>query len=114
MVILSVNQVLWIYIPHSTINHKVPNVLGSSVATSLCQGEAVPKHVGLLQVNNKKFKLKKLKLNTVRPFVFDDLILSDHQMDINYSENYADKIRDFVDHYIEHTIIPQVCKQTTS
>ena len=51
--------------------------LGSSVATSLCEGEAVEKHVALLEVRNTDFKITKKKLQTVRPFIHEDLILSD-------------------------------------
>jgi double-strand break repair protein MRE11 len=50
---------------------------GSSVATSLAAGEAVPKHVGLLKIQGRKFDMKKLRLRTVRPFVMDDIVLSD-------------------------------------
>ncbi|KAL1116443.1 hypothetical protein AAG570_004917, partial [Ranatra chinensis] len=49
---------------------------GSPVATSLCEGEAVPKHVALLSVMDKKFKVSPIKLETVRPFAFDTLVLS--------------------------------------
>ena len=50
---------------------------GSSVATSLAAGEAIPKHVGLLKIQNKAFDLTKIRLKTVRPFVMDDLVLAD-------------------------------------
>ncbi|XP_065316935.1 double-strand break repair protein MRE11-like isoform X2 [Gordionus sp. m RMFG-2023] len=45
---------------------------GSSIATSLSAGEAVPKHVALLQIKNKSFKMNKIPLKTVRPFVILD------------------------------------------
>lgn len=48
---------------------------GSSVATSLSPGEAVPKNVGLLTIVKKEFYIQKLPLRTVRPFVFDNLSL---------------------------------------
>ncbi|XP_068243808.1 double-strand break repair protein MRE11 isoform X2 [Palaemon carinicauda] len=52
---------------------------GSSVATSLSAGESVEKHVAILEVTrDKKFKVDKHKLKTVRPFVFEDLNLGDH------------------------------------
>ena len=38
---------------------------GSSVATSLCEGETVKKHVGLLLVKGKQFKMKQIPLKTV-------------------------------------------------
>lgn len=50
--------------------------LGSPVATSLCEGEAVQKCVTIIQVHKKEFKREKIKLKTVRPFVMDSLCLS--------------------------------------
>ncbi|KAM0445066.1 hypothetical protein ACHAO4_010047 [Trichoderma viride] len=49
---------------------------GSSVATSLVPGEAVQKHVAVLSVNNKTFKIDKFPLRTVRPFITKEIILS--------------------------------------
>ncbi|KAK6644631.1 hypothetical protein RUM43_000899 [Polyplax serrata] len=43
---------------------------GSSVPTSLSEGESLPKHVAVLKVFEKKMKIIPLKLNTVRPFVW--------------------------------------------
>nr|CAD7569532.1 unnamed protein product [Timema californicum] len=42
---------------------------GSSVATSLSKGETAEKHVGLLQVHKKEFKLEAIKLQTVEQYV---------------------------------------------
>ncbi|KAI9865310.1 MAG: meiotic recombination [Vezdaea acicularis] len=50
---------------------------GSSVATSLCPGEAVPKHVAILSVTGKEFKIDTRRLKTVRPFVMKEIILND-------------------------------------
>ncbi|KIY49858.1 DNA repair exonuclease [Fistulina hepatica ATCC 64428] len=49
---------------------------GSSVATSLADGEALPKHVALLQVQGKDFELTPIPLRTVRPFVIEEIVLS--------------------------------------
>ncbi|CAN0201529.1 unnamed protein product, partial [Hapterophycus canaliculatus] len=38
---------------------------GSSVATSLCEGEAVPKHVGLLEIRGNDFRIQSLPLTQV-------------------------------------------------
>lgn len=51
--------------------------LGSPVATSLCEGEAKPKHVGILKICKNKFCLEPIKLRTVRPFVMDTVVLSE-------------------------------------
>ncbi|KAI1809325.1 double-strand break repair protein mus-23 [Poronia punctata] len=49
---------------------------GSSVATSLVPGEAVAKHVAILSVTGREFKVKKHRLKTVRPFVTAEIFLA--------------------------------------
>ncbi|KAJ1846054.1 meiotic recombination, partial [Coemansia sp. RSA 2708] len=49
---------------------------GSSVATALSTGEAVPKHVAMLHIDRRNFKLDKLRLKNVRPFVIEDVVLA--------------------------------------
>ncbi|KAF9970070.1 Double-strand break repair protein mre11a [Actinomortierella ambigua] len=53
---------------------------GSSVATSLSDGESRPKHVAILKIWKDKFDLQKIRLNSVRPFVMDDVILSENNL----------------------------------
>ncbi|BEI86678.1 hypothetical protein CcaverHIS002_0700240 [Cutaneotrichosporon cavernicola] len=48
---------------------------GSSVATSLAHGEALPKHVGILSIQGDKFQIAEMPLKTVRPFEIDELQL---------------------------------------
>ena len=50
---------------------------GSSVATSLCPGEAVPKQVAILSITGRDFKTEAIRLKTVRPFVMKEIILSE-------------------------------------
>lgn len=50
---------------------------GSSIATSLSEGETAKKHVGLLHIKGKDFKMTKLPLETVRLFYMEDIILSE-------------------------------------
>ncbi|KAA8893221.1 Mre11 DNA-binding presumed domain-containing protein [Sphaerosporella brunnea] len=52
---------------------------GSSVATSLCVGEAEPKHCGILSITGREFKLEKIRLKTVRPFVMKEIILAEEK-----------------------------------
>ncbi|KAI9774343.1 MAG: meiotic recombination [Geoglossum simile] len=52
---------------------------GSSVATSLCPGEAVSKHVAIISVIGRDFKVEKFRLKTVRPFVMKEIILSEEK-----------------------------------
>ncbi|RDW66031.1 hypothetical protein BP6252_09666 [Coleophoma cylindrospora] len=49
---------------------------GSSVATSLVPGEAVPKHVAILNVTGRDFKVEKHRIKSVRPFVARELVLA--------------------------------------
>lgn len=48
---------------------------GSSVATSLMPGEAVPKHVAVLSITGRDFKVEPIRLKTVRPFVMKEIVL---------------------------------------
>ncbi|KAF7293042.1 Double-strand break repair protein [Mycena indigotica] len=50
---------------------------GSSVATSLADGEAIEKHVALLQIRGKEFELTPIPLRTVRPFVIESIVMTE-------------------------------------
>jgi len=52
---------------------------GSSVATSLMPGEAMEKHVAVLDITGKDFKQKNIRLKTVRPFVMKEIVLQDEK-----------------------------------
>ena len=65
---------------------------GSSVATSLIQAESNPKHIGLCEINQDKFRIIPIKLETQRPFIYEQFEL----------KQYADKIKNQED--IEHLI----------
>jgi hypothetical protein len=56
---------------------------GSPVATSLCEGEAVKKHVAVLSIYKKNFRVTPLPLKTVRPFVFDTIVLADCTIELS-------------------------------
>jgi double-strand break repair protein MRE11 len=49
---------------------------GSSVATSLVPGEAVPKHVTIVSITGREFKSEPIRLRTVRPFIYKDIVLA--------------------------------------
>ncbi|KAB8294107.1 hypothetical protein EYC80_009559 [Monilinia laxa] len=49
---------------------------GSSVATSLVPGEAVPKHVAIASITGREFKVQKIRLKSVRPFITKEVILA--------------------------------------
>ncbi|KAM0786756.1 hypothetical protein ACM66B_002191 [Microbotryomycetes sp. NB124-2] len=50
---------------------------GSSIATSLAKGESIPKHVSLIKIQGKEFEFEPIRLRTVRPFIFEELSLSE-------------------------------------
>eukprot|EP00964_Phaeocystis_antarctica_P066798 scaffold40430_cov65-Phaeocystis_antarctica.AAC.1 len=51
---------------------------GSTVATSLVEGEAKPKHVALLSIKDDNWKMESIPLTTVRPFLLREVVLADH------------------------------------
>ena len=50
---------------------------GSSVATSLVAGEAVPKHVSVVTVTGREFTTESIRLKTVRPFLYKEIALAE-------------------------------------
>lgn len=52
---------------------------GSSVATSLMPGEAVPKHVAILNITGKEFQTETIRLKSVRPFIMKEIILAEEK-----------------------------------
>lgn len=88
---------------------------GSSVATSLSEGEAVTKHVGLLSVHKTDFKLKPIKLKTVRPFVFDNVHVSKDmpELAVKSKELWPNLILKYVRDFIEHELMPRAAELLT-
>jgi len=50
---------------------------GSSVVTSLNQGESNKKHVALLEISQSKYRVVPIPLKTVRPYIFNQIVLKD-------------------------------------
>jgi double-strand break repair protein MRE11 len=50
---------------------------GSSVATQLTPGEALKKHVAIVKIHKTDFLMKKIPLKAVRPFCFEEIVLSE-------------------------------------
>lgn len=65
---------------------------GSSVATSLSEGESIEKHIGLLLVHKNEFKLEPIKLQTVRPFIFESVNLGDLEEELHLDEIDKDAV----------------------
>ncbi len=62
----------------SNIDYVFISILGSTIQTSLSEGEQLQKHVGILHIYKKTFKMHQRPLQTVRQFYFVDIHLTDH------------------------------------
>lgn len=82
---------------------------GSSVATSLCEGEAVKKHVAILRIYKKHFQIERIALETVRPFVFDSIVLADCTIDFT-TEKPSEEVQKYVTEHLE-TMIERAAEQ---
>ncbi|KAL1206548.1 Double-strand break repair protein MRE11 [Cardamine amara subsp. amara] len=75
---------------------------GSSVATSLIDGESKPKHVLLLEIKGNQYRPTKIPLTSVRPFEYTEIVLKDEgdidPNDQNSILEHLDKVvRDLVE-----------------
>lgn len=110
---------------------------GSSVATSLADGESIEKcvstsflacvrissselrHVALLEVHGKNHKLTPIPLRTVRPFVLDEVILSDAAEDQKFDLNDRMAISKFLrakvcrNQILNYSLMILRCRMTT-
>lgn len=57
--------------------------------------------------------MKNLKLKSVRPYIFENLILSDHDIKMDDCISLADSVSQYVDRYIENELMPKVAEQLT-
>ncbi|KAG4074771.1 hypothetical protein HA402_006410 [Bradysia odoriphaga] len=86
---------------------------GSSVATSLSEGEAIDKHVGLLLIHGTQFRMEPIKLKSVRPFVFDSIHLAEVEEELGFNEgNTVDKVQDFVAKKVEDMLVVAKSKES--
>lgn len=74
---------------------------GSSVATSLIDGESKPKHVLLLEVKGNQYRPTKIPLNSVRPFEYTEVVLKD-EPDID--ANDQNSILEYLDNVVRNLI----------
>lgn len=79
---------------------------GSSVATSLMPGEAVSKHVAILSITGKDFKVEPIRLKTVRPFVMKEMVLSeDKEAKKLAKEDNRSKLTQYLVRVVEELIV---------
>ncbi|KAK4574484.1 meiotic recombination [Recurvomyces mirabilis] len=76
---------------------------GSSVATSLVQGESKEKKVAIISIKGKDFDIETIRLKTVRPFVYRDLILADDKT-MNELSFRADDIRPKITRFLDEQV----------
>ncbi|WWC73429.1 DNA repair protein (mre11) [Kwoniella pini CBS 10737] len=77
---------------------------GSSVATSLAPGEAVPKHVGIMSIQGSQFQIAQIPLKTVRPFEHDEAELAYAASQGRCSLDDKDSITNFLKEEVERLI----------
>jgi len=84
---------------------------GSSVATSLIPGEAVPKHVTILTITGREMHSTPIRLKTVRPFVYKDIALSADKTAVKIAakDNHRTKL---TQHLIQ--IVEEMIEQATA
>lgn len=83
---------------------------GSSVATSLCEAEACEKYVFIMNIKQDSFAIESIKLNTVRPFIMDEVSLIDEKFPPG--EASKDDISKFLTLKVEE-LIERAKSQTT-
>ncbi|ESO84026.1 hypothetical protein LOTGIDRAFT_108504 [Lottia gigantea] len=84
---------------------------GSSIATSLSEGESKEKHVGLLMIRGKDFKLTKIPLETVRQFYIEDVVLSDTTLDPN-DHDVGQKVESYCQQKVENLLLKAEAEHT--
>lgn len=76
---------------------------GSSVATSLSVGESTAKHVALLKIHGRNFKIEKQRLRNVRPFVIADVVLA--EVEELSPESSEDEVVEYLKRIVEELIL---------
>ncbi|KAK5109003.1 hypothetical protein LTR62_007637 [Meristemomyces frigidus] len=76
---------------------------GSSVATSLVEGEAVPKKIAIISIKGKDFDLKTILLKTVRPFVHREVELAKNR-EMKKLSYRADDVRPKITRYLDDMV----------
>ncbi|XP_020534515.1 double-strand break repair protein MRE11 isoform X2 [Jatropha curcas] len=75
---------------------------GSSVATSLIDGESKPKHVLLLEIKGNQYRPTKIPLTSVRPFEYAEVVLKDEaDIDPNDQNSILEHLDKVVNNLIE-------------
>ncbi|CAM9352804.1 unnamed protein product, partial [Ectocarpus fasciculatus] len=79
---------------------------GSSVATSLVEGESMsnPKHMGMVEIKGRFFRMHPIRYTQIRPFVYSDIALSSiPDLDAN-DPKIEEKIKSVLSARVRHLI----------
>lgn len=75
---------------------------GSTVPTSLAEGESLRKHVAILEIFKDKFQMRPIPLKTVRPFIFESVNVVDLAAELRLDEGDAsNKVRAMAQEKVE-------------
>ena len=74
---------------------------GSSVATSLIPGEAKPKRVAVLSITGREMSCEPIRLKSVRPFVYKDIVLANDKEAVRIARAKDDHRVELTKHLIE-------------
>ncbi|RMZ76360.1 hypothetical protein DV738_g4963, partial [Chaetothyriales sp. CBS 135597] len=79
---------------------------GSSIATSLSVGETIPKHVTILSITGREFKSEPIRLKSVRPFVYRDIVLAEDKaaVKIGKQDNHRTKLTQYLMSIVDEMI----------
>ncbi|RMZ82416.1 hypothetical protein DV737_g2115, partial [Chaetothyriales sp. CBS 132003] len=79
---------------------------GSSIATSLSVGETIPKHVTILSITGREFKSEPIRLKSVRPFIYRDIVLSEDKtaVKIGKQDNHRTKLTQYLMSIVDEMI----------
>lgn len=78
---------------------------GSTVATSLAEGEALDKCCGILSIHKSLFRLDPIRLQTVRPFIFESINMAEYFDELGLDEgDVQQKMQIFAAEKIEDMI----------
>lgn len=95
--------------------------LGSTIATSLLKKDAQPKKIALLKVHrNRLLEIVNVQLRTVRPFIFKQLKVVEHNDAIKRLQSQFEgpalktrplAIERFIDDHIQKVLLPEAREQ---
>jgi double-strand break repair protein MRE11 len=86
---------------------------GSSIATTLMPGEAVPKYVSILSVKGRDFTTENIRLKTVRPFIMREIVLADDKQACNIAKKRSDDGRAKLTRHLE-SIVEELIEEAKS